>query len=61
LFTISFSLIKIFTNHHRRRVPKSMGIGVSNADTELRESFVRLLRPLDCPPRSSCAWADGGP
>jgi hypothetical protein len=30
-------------------VPKSVGISVSDADTELRESFVRLLRPLDCP------------
>jgi hypothetical protein len=38
----------IFTNHHRH-LPEPVGIGVSDADTDLLESIVRLLRLLDCP------------
>jgi hypothetical protein len=48
LFTISFSLIKIFTNHHRH-LPEPVGIGVSDVDNDLLESIVRFLRLLDCP------------
>jgi hypothetical protein len=32
-----------------------------DADTDLLESIVRLLRLLDCPRDLSCAWSDGGP
>jgi hypothetical protein len=51
--------VEVFGVDHHPHLP--VRHGANDADTDLLESIVRLLRLLDCPRDLSCAWSDGGP